>query len=68
MAEEMEIEIDKSGRVTMRTKGVKGPECMKLADLMAQIVGREESREKTQEFHENSEQVFIRQNVNQNRS
>jgi hypothetical protein len=68
MAEELEIEIDKSGKVTMRTKGVKGPACMDLADLVAQIVGREESRQKTQEFHEASEQVVIRQNVNTRRS
>jgi hypothetical protein len=68
MAEEIEIEIDKSGKVTMRTKGVKGPACMDLADLVAQIVGREESREKTQEFYEATEQVVIRQNVTQRRS
>jgi Protein of unknown function (DUF2997) len=68
MAEEMEIEIDKSGKVTMRTRGVKGPECMKLADLLAQIVGREESRQTTQEFRENPEQAVIRQNVRQQQS
>jgi hypothetical protein len=67
MAEELEIEIDKTGKVTMRTKGVKGPACMDLADLVAQIVGREESREKTREFHESSEQVVVRQNVTNRR-
>lgn len=52
--EELEIEIDPSGKVTMRTKGVKGPVCMEYADLMAQIVGREESREKTPEYYESA--------------
>jgi hypothetical protein len=53
--EELEIEIDPSGKVTMRTKGIKGATCMDYADLMAQIVGREESRETTAEFYETAE-------------
>ena len=53
--EELEIEIDPSGKVTMRTKGIKGPVCMDYADLLAQIVGREESREKTPEYYETAE-------------
>jgi hypothetical protein len=65
--EELEIEIDKSGKVTMRTKGVKGPVCMDLADLVAQIVGREVSREKTQEYHEQV-QLVTHQTVKQRRS
>jgi hypothetical protein len=63
MAEEMEIEIDASGKVTMRTKGVKGEACMDLADLLAQIVGREQSRTKTQEFYESQVQIVSRQEV-----
>ena len=67
MAEELEIEIDATGKVTMRTKGIKGPVCMKYADLLAQIVGREESREKTQEFLEAQEHVVRRVDVKQMR-
>lgn len=53
MAEqELEIEISPEGKVTVRTKGIKGAACMDYADLLAQIVGREESREKTAEFYE----------------
>jgi len=52
--EELEIEIDPSGKVTVRTKGIKGPACMDYADLMAQIIGREESRETTSEFYESA--------------
>jgi hypothetical protein len=50
--EELEIEIDPTGKVTVRTKGIKGPACMDYADLMARIVGREESRETTPEYYE----------------
>ena len=63
--EELEIEIDPTGKVTMRTKGVKGPVCMNYADLLAQIVGREESREKTHEFMEAQEHVVRRVDVKQ---
>ena len=59
--EELEIEIDAAGKVTMRTKGVKGKACLAYADLLAQIVGREESRETTTEIYEATEHV--RQNV-----
>ena len=57
--EELEIEIDATGKVTMRTKGVKGPVCMEYADLLARIVGREESREQTHEFFESQEHVLF---------
>ena len=60
--EELEIEISPSGQVTMRTKGIKGAVCMDYADLLAQIVGREEHREKTAEFYE-SETVEVKRQV-----
>ena len=50
--EELEIEISPAGKVTARTKGIKGPACMDWADLLARIVGREESRQKTAEYYE----------------
>jgi DUF2997 family protein len=68
MSEEIEIEIDPSGKVTMRTKGIKGPACMDLAELMAQIVGREESREKTAEYYESSVQIISHQEIRQRRT
>ena len=58
--EELEIEIDASGKVTMRTKGVKGQTCMEYADLIAWIVGREESREKTNEYFETAQEHVVR--------
>lgn len=65
--EELEIEIDASGKVTMRTHGIKGAACMQYADLLAQIVGREESRQKTNEYYETSQQVVRRVDVKQHR-
>ena len=66
--QELEIEIDAAGRVTMRTKGIKGAACMDFADLMAQIVGREESRETTAEFYEEAgEEVRNQVDVKQRR-
>ncbi len=50
--EEIEIEISPSGKVTARTKGYKGTSCLDVADLLAQIIGREESRELTSEYYE----------------
>ncbi|HLJ96474.1 MAG TPA: DUF2997 domain-containing protein [Gemmataceae bacterium] len=50
--EEFEIEISSSGKVTVRTVGIKGPACLDFADLFAQIIGKEESRELTHEYYE----------------
>ena len=50
--EEIEIEIDPSGKVTARTIGIKGSRCLDVAEMLAQIVGREESRELTNEYYE----------------
>ena len=68
MAErELEIEIGKDGKVVVRTIGVKGPECMDLADLMVQIIGREEERQKTAEYYEVSEEASNQVDVRQRR-
>jgi hypothetical protein len=53
MAEqELEITISPEGKVTVRTHGIKGAACMEYADMLVQIVGREEEREKTAEFYQ----------------
>lgn len=68
MAEqELEIVIDATGKVTMRTHGIKGPACMDFADLMVQIVGREEHREKTAEYYETPTTLQHRVDVKQRR-
>jgi hypothetical protein len=65
--EEIEIEIAPDGKVTVTTKGIKGPACMDVADLFVQILGREESREKTPEYYEAAEQIQRRVDVKQRR-
>jgi len=65
--EELEIEIAPDGKVTVTTKGIKGPACMDYADLIARIVGREEHREKTAEFYETAEEVQGRVEIKQRR-
>ncbi len=55
--EEIEIEIDRTGKVTVRTIGIKGPRCLELPELLAQIIGREASRELTSEYYEGGVQA-----------
>jgi hypothetical protein len=50
--EELEIEIGADGKVVVRTFGIKGPRCLDEAEAIALIVGREQSRELTHEYHE----------------
>jgi hypothetical protein len=55
--EEFEIEIGRDGKVKIRTKGIKGSRCLDFADLFAQIIGKEESRELTNEYYETDAHV-----------
>ncbi len=48
--EEIEIEIKADGQVVVRTVGIKGPRCLDVAEAIARIVGREESRQLTEEY------------------
>ena len=50
--EEIEIEISPDGKVVVRTIGIKGPRCVEIAEAIALIVGREESRQLTDEYYE----------------
>jgi hypothetical protein len=53
--EELEIEIDPAGKITVRTKGIKGEACLDYADLFVHLLGREESRQLTHEYYEEAE-------------
>lgn len=55
--EEIEIEISRDGKVTVRTIGIKGPQCLEVAERFAEILGREESRQLTQEYYESQQQT-----------
>jgi hypothetical protein len=50
--EEFEIEISRDGKVTVRTKGIKGEACIDAAELFAQLLGQEEARQLTHEYYE----------------
>ena len=66
--EELEIEISPSGKVTARTIGIKGARCLDLAELLARIVGREESRTLTSEYYEIDQQVTNHRQIHERRS
>ncbi len=66
--EEFEIEISPEGKVTVRTKGIKGPRCLDYAEMFAQIIGREESRELTSEFYEQPSEIHERAQLKQRRT
>jgi hypothetical protein len=62
--EELEIEISPQGKVTIRTKGIKGEACLDYVELFAQLLGREESRQLTHEFYEQAEvEAHLRQKL-----
>ena len=48
---EFQIAIGSDGKVKVKVSGASGEECMKLTDMLRDIVGREESREKTPEYY-----------------
>jgi Protein of unknown function (DUF2997) len=50
--EELDIEIDAAGKVTVRTKGIKGEACLDVVEAIARLIGREESRALTPEYYE----------------
>jgi hypothetical protein len=65
--EEIEIEISPSGQVTVRTKGIKGERCLKVAESFVQLLGREESRQLTSEYYEAEAEVHRQQELKQKR-
>ena len=48
---EFDITIGKDGKVKVRVQGVHGPECVELADLLRDIIGKEDSRQLTAEYY-----------------
>lgn len=60
---EFEISISKTGKLKVHIKGVKGQRCVQLADLLKEIVGREDQRSLTSDFHEPDIQVRINAKV-----
>jgi hypothetical protein len=46
-----DITISKDGKVSVKVSGVSGRQCIELTDMLASIVGREDSRRLTDEYH-----------------
>ena len=63
--EEFEIEVDRFGKVTIRTIGIKGPRCVDAAEVLAKIIGNQDSKVLTQEYYEeelnNQSHIDVRQ-------
>ena len=62
-----EITIEASGKVTVHTRGAKGNACHDWADLMVEILGREQARTLTSEYYEAIEQEAQRRLDTKNR-
>jgi len=56
---EFEIEISAAGQVRVTVRGAPGKECLKYADLLGEIVGREQQRQLTAEYYAPDGQVRI---------
>ncbi|MGB9625242.1 MAG: DUF2997 domain-containing protein [Phycisphaerae bacterium] len=56
---EFQIEIRPDGQVKLLVKGVSGQQCMNYADLLADIIGKETSRERTAEYYDQDTAVRI---------
>lgn len=48
---EFNVTISRTGKVQVEIKGVQGQRCIELADLIKEIVGREEERRLTADFY-----------------
>ncbi len=62
---EFDITISPGGKVTVHVKGAKGARCMELADLIAEIVGREDERHRTSEYYGQDGKVRIDTHVSE---
>jgi hypothetical protein len=60
---EFDITITKAGKLKVHIKGVKGTRCTEMADLIKQIVGKEDERHLTSEYYEQAGQVRINTQV-----
>lgn len=48
---EIDVRIDKSGKVTVTVSGVSGGQCLRLSDAITEIIGTLQSRVLTSEYH-----------------
>jgi hypothetical protein len=60
---ELEITIDRDGRVQVAVRGVQGEGCLDLTKNIEQAVGAVEERVHTAEFYEQPERIYDNQLV-----
>jgi hypothetical protein len=65
--EEIEFEIAPDGKVSVRTKGIKGARCLEAVEAFVKLLGREESREMTAEYYEGDVEIRRHQEQRQRR-
>jgi hypothetical protein len=58
-APEFEIEVRPNGEVKVLVKGISGQRCLNYADMLAEIVGKEKSRQLTTEYYQQDSAVRI---------
>lgn len=61
--QEFEITIDKSGKVQLHIKGVKGKRCLEVAKMFEKIVGKLNDSKLTAEFYEPETAVGLEVNL-----
>lgn len=62
--QELEITIDREGKVQVAVRGIRGEGCLALTRNMETAVGTVEGREYTAEYYEQPVNVADQQNVN----
>jgi hypothetical protein len=62
---EFEITIAPDGKVRVHVTGVSGERCLEYADMIREIVGREESRDLTREYYapDGSVRIGVQQQI-----
>jgi len=56
---ELEIVVDKQGRVTVEVKGAKGAACLEYEELFASTIGRVKRQRLTDEYYEPPTDVHL---------
>lgn len=59
MKEELEIEIDETGKVTIHVHGIKGKSCVEKAQQLAAKIGNIEEQSFTAEYYQPGASVSI---------
>ncbi len=60
---EFDITITRTGKVKVHMRGVKGHRCIEMAELLREIVGREDERRLTSDFYDQEGRVRIHSRV-----